>query len=71
MMLISIACYVLALDGLSVFDGVLMFGPRGLFFGCTEAMAEQKSDILKKGQKRVPEKTPKKGVDFCWACWVY
>ena len=48
LMLISIACYVLALDGLSVFDGVLMLAGLFvfLFWMIRTAMSERKNDVL-------------------------
>ena len=60
-MLISIACYVLALDGLSVFDGVLMLLGlvAFLYWLIRTAMAEHKSDILtKEVEAEVPETMP-------------
>jgi cation:H+ antiporter len=61
LMLISIACYVLALDGLSVFDGVLMLLGlvAFLYWLIRTAMAEHKSDILtKEVEAEVPETMP-------------
>lgn len=61
LMLISIACYVLAFDGLSVFDGVLMLLGlvAFLYWLIRTAMAEHKSDILtKEVEAEVPETMP-------------
>ena len=58
LMLISIACYVLALDGLSVFDGVLMLLGLVVFLYWLihTAMTERKRDILAKEMEAdVPE----------------
>ncbi|HIG64866.1 MAG TPA: calcium/sodium antiporter [Methyloprofundus sp.] len=61
LMLISIACYVLALDGLSVFDGVLMLLGlvAFLYWLIRAAMVEHKSDILtKEVEAEIPETMP-------------
>lgn len=62
LMLISIACYGLALDGLSVFDGVLMLLGLVVFLYWLihSAMAERKNDALaKEVEAEVPEEMPK------------
>lgn len=62
LMLISIACYVLALDGLSVLDGVLMLLGlvAFLYWLIHSAVAERKIDILaKEVEAEVPEAMPK------------
>ncbi|BCG65331.1 MAG: cation:H+ antiporter [Methyloprofundus sp.] len=48
LMLISVVCYVLALDGLSVLDGVIMLSGLAvfLFWLIRSAMAERKNDVL-------------------------
>ena len=48
LMLISVVCYVLALDGLSVFDGVLMLSGLAVFLYWLihTAMTERKNDVL-------------------------
>ncbi|TXL15834.1 calcium/sodium antiporter [Methylococcaceae bacterium HT4] len=61
LMLISIGCYVLALDGLSVFDGVLMLLSLVvfLFWLVRSAMSERKNDILaQEVEAEVPETMP-------------
>ncbi len=48
LMLISVVCYLLALDGLSVLDGVIMLSGLAvfLFWLIRSAMAERKNDVL-------------------------
>ncbi len=61
LMLISIACYVLALDGLSVIDGVLMLLGlvAFLYWLISTAMAERKSDVLaQEMEAEIPETMP-------------
>jgi len=61
LMLISIACYVLALNGLSIFDGVLMLLGlvAFLYWLIRSAMAERKVDVLaKEVEAEVPETMP-------------
>ena len=60
-MLISIVCYVLALDGLSVVDGVLMLTGLCvfLFWLIRSALAERKNDILAQEMAAdIPETLP-------------
>ncbi len=69
LMLISIACYGLALDGLSVVDGVLMLLGLAafLFWLIRTAMRERKNDSLaQEVEAEVPETMPnnKAGVFF-------
>ena len=61
LMLISIACYIVALDGLSVVDGVLMLLGlvAFLYWLIRTAMAERKTDILtKEVEAEVPATMP-------------
>ena len=61
LMLISVVCYILALDGLSVFDGVLMLLGlvAFLYWLIRIAMTERKSDVLvKEVAAEVPETMP-------------
>ena len=70
LMLISIACYVLAIDGLSVADGVLMLLGlvAFLYWLIRTAMAERKNDILaQEVEAEVPESMPNnKAWLFFW-----
>jgi len=71
LMLISIACYVLALDGLSVFDGVLMLLGLVVFllWLTRTAMSERKSDVLaQEVEAEVPETMP--GNKAWWLFFV-
>ena len=61
LMLISVGCYVLALDGLSVFDGVLMLLALAgfLYWLIRTAMAERKNDVLaQEVEAEVPDTMP-------------
>ncbi|WP_428355476.1 calcium/sodium antiporter [Methyloprofundus sp.] len=61
LMLISIGCYILALDGLSVIDGVLMLSGlvAFLYWLIRAAMAERKDDVLaQEVAAEIPETRP-------------
>lgn len=61
LMLISIVCYILALDGLSVIDGVLMLSGLCvfLFWLIRSALAERKNDVLAQEMAAdIPETLP-------------
>lgn len=61
LMLISIVCYILALDGLSVIDGVLMLSGlcMFLFWLIRSALAERKNDVLAQEMAAdIPETLP-------------
>ncbi len=60
LMLISIVCYVLAWDGLSVFDGILMLCGlvAFLFWLIRTAMAERKDVLTQEVEAEIPETMP-------------
>lgn len=61
LMLISVGCYILALNGLSVFDGVLMLSGLAafLYWLIRTAMKERKNDTLtQEVESEIPETMP-------------
>jgi cation:H+ antiporter len=61
LMLISVVCYVLALDGLSVLDGVIMLSGLAafLYWLIHSAMADRQNDVLTQAiAEEIPETMP-------------
>jgi len=68
LMLISIFCYVLALDGLSVIDGIMMLLALALFLFwlIRTALADRKNDVLaQEMEAEIPETMPNNKA------WIY
>jgi len=68
LMLISVFCYVLALDGLSVVDGVMMLVALALFLFwlIRTALADRKNDVLaQEMEAEIPETMPNNKA------WIY
>jgi len=68
LMLISIFCYVLALDGLSFFDGIIMLVALALFLFwlISSALVDRRQDVLAQQMEAdIPETTPNSKA------WIY
>jgi len=68
LMLISVFCYVLALDGLSVVDGIMMLVALALFLFwlIRTALADRKNDVLaQEMEAEIPETMPNNKA------WIY
>jgi len=68
LMVISVFCYVLALDGLSVVDGIMMLGALALFLFwlIRTALADRKNDVLTQEiEDEIPEAMPNNKA------WIY